>query len=116
VELALVDADLTLLPASSFDHVVLPYTYSAAPDPHSLIWQAFAACKAGGSVWILNHFSGDGPWRLLERALEPFARSIGFRSEFSYKTDVTDQNWDVIEEYKVNLLGLSRLIHIKKPA
>jgi len=111
--LKLLNAESADLPVSSFDHVVLPYVYSVTPDPALLMRQVFKLCKPGGSVWILNHFSQSPLWKLLEQPLRPFAESIGFRTDFSYKTYVADQGWQIAAEYKVNLFSLSRLVHIR---
>lgn len=116
VDLQLVDAEHSGLADASFDHVVLPYVYSVTPDPAKLIREAFRVCKPGGSIWILNHFSGAGMWRWFEPLLKPFARWVGFRSEFSFKKYVADQDWQIVAVYKTNLLGLSRLVHVQKPS
>jgi phosphatidylethanolamine/phosphatidyl-N-methylethanolamine N-methyltransferase len=113
VHLQLVDAEITRLPPAAFDHVVLPYVYSVTPHPLLLMRQAFRLCKPGGSVWILNHFSQSAAWGFLERPLRIFPQSIGFRTDFPYKTYVADQNWEIIAEYKVNLFSLSRLVHVR---
>jgi len=116
VTLKLLDAELSGLPASSFDYVVLPYVYSVTRDPHLLMRQAFHLCKPGGYVWILNHFSQSRLWACLERPLNPFAKSIGFRTNFAYSTYVAKQNWDIVAEYKVNLFSVSRLIKVRNSA
>ena len=113
VELRLVDAEITDLPPAAFDHVVLPYVYSVTPHPLLLMRQAFRLCKPGGSIWILNHFSQSTAWAFLERPFRPFAQSIGFRTDFPYKTYVVDQGWQILAEYKVNLFSLSRLVHVR---
>jgi phosphatidylethanolamine/phosphatidyl-N-methylethanolamine N-methyltransferase len=113
IELRLADAECTDLPDASFDHVVLPYVYSVTPDPLRLMRRAFRLCKPGGSIWVLNHFSQSYFWAFAERPLRSFAYSIGFRTDFPYKTYVTEQNWKIVAEYKVNLFSLSRLIHIR---
>lgn len=113
VQLKLLNAELGDLPPASFDHVVLPYVYSVTPDPLALMRRAFEACKPGGSVWILNHFSQSSLWSFLERPLRSFAGSLGFRTDFPYQRYVTDQNWKIVAEYRVNLFALSRLIHVR---
>jgi phosphatidylethanolamine/phosphatidyl-N-methylethanolamine N-methyltransferase len=115
VTLELVDAEHSHLPEGGADHVVLPYVYSVSPNPDALIDEAWRLCKLGGTVWILNHFSGtSGGWAALEALVRPFAKSIGFRSEFSYDRYVTDKPWTVARAQRCNLLGLSRLIEIRK--
>jgi phosphatidylethanolamine/phosphatidyl-N-methylethanolamine N-methyltransferase len=116
VTLQAMDAEHTSFAAGSFDHVVLPYVYSVTPDPLRLIGEARRVCKAGGDIYVLNHFTGVGGWGWLERFLRPFARSLGFRPEFSMQSYVDDMNWNIVQVRSVNLLGLSRLIHFKNTA
>lgn len=115
VRLELADAEHTGVPAASFDHVVLPYVYSVTPDPAALVAEAFRACRPGGELWILNHFSGLGVWDWLERPLRPFARWVGWRPDFPYDQHVTAQGWQVLDVEAANLWGLSRLVHVRKP-
>lgn len=115
VSLRRIDAEHNGLLPASFDHVVLPYVYSVTMDPLALMAEAFRVCKPGGTIWVLNHFSGLGVWDWLERPLKPFARWVGFRPDFPYQHYVTDQGWDVLAVHRVNLLGLSRLVQIRKP-
>ena len=116
VTLQRVDAEHNGLPSAAFEHVVLPYVYSVTPDPAGLMREAFRVCRPGGHIWVLNHFSGLGVWDWLERPLKPLARWIGFRSDFPFKTYVLDQGWPVVEVLPVNLFGLSRLVHVRKPS
>jgi phosphatidylethanolamine/phosphatidyl-N-methylethanolamine N-methyltransferase len=115
VTLRLIDAEHNGLSDACADHVVLPYVYSVTPQPLALMAEAFRVCKPGGDIWLLNHFSGLGVWDWLERPLKPFARWVGFRPDFPYQHFVTAQNWPVQAVYRANLLGLSRLVHIRKP-
>jgi phosphatidylethanolamine/phosphatidyl-N-methylethanolamine N-methyltransferase len=114
VSLQWVDAEHTGIEEASFDHVILPYVYSVTPNPLALMEVAHRVCQPGGSIWILNHFSGLGVWDWLERPLKPFARWIGFRPDFPYSKYVTEQGWNVVGVYKANLFGLSRLVHIRR--
>lgn len=114
VELHVADAESSLLPEAGFDHVVLLYVYSVTPDPERLISESFRLCRPGGSIWIVNHFSGLGGWGLLERCARPFARWIGFRSDFPYSQYVESQGWDIQCVEEANLFGLSRVIQIRK--
>jgi phosphatidylethanolamine/phosphatidyl-N-methylethanolamine N-methyltransferase len=115
VKLELVDAEHSHLPEQCADHVVLPYVYSVSPDPDALVAEAWRLCKMGGTVWIVNHFSGTGGWwGALEALVRPFAKWIGFRSEFSYDRYVTSKPWTVVSVQSCNLFSLSRLVEIKK--
>lgn len=115
VRLQCVDAEHNGIESGSADHVVLPYVYSVTPDPAALIAEAFRVCRPGGSLWILNHFSGLGVWDWLERPLKPFARWVGWRPDFPYTAHVEQQGWQVEHVEAANLWGLSRLVHVRKP-
>ena len=115
VSLRRVDAEHSSLEAGCADHVVLPYVYSVTPDPEALIREAFRVCRPGGSIWIVNHFSGLGIWDWLERPLRPFARWVGWRPDFPYDTFVARQPWLVMHVEPANLWGLSRVVHVRKP-
>jgi phosphatidylethanolamine/phosphatidyl-N-methylethanolamine N-methyltransferase len=110
VRLELMDCEHTSFEAHAFDHVVIPYVYSVTPDPLQLIREARRVCKPGGTIYLVNHFTDTGMWRWLERLLRPFAKSLGFRPEFSLKRYVHDMQWSDVKIRSVNLLGLSRLV------
>jgi len=114
VDLRLIDAEDTGIPDEAFDHVVLPYVYSVTPSPMHLLREAFRVCRPDGTIWILNHFSGLGRWDHLERPLKPFARWVGFRPDFPFKTFITDLDLDVQSVQAVNLFGLSRLVRVRR--
>jgi len=114
VELHLIDAEDTGIPDEAFDHVVLPYVYSVTPSPMHLLREAYRVCRPAGTIWILNHFSGLGLWDHLERPLKPFARWVGFRPEFPFKTYITDLDLDIQSVQAVNWFGLSRLVRVRR--
>ena len=99
--------------ANAFDCVTLPYVLSVTPDPARLIGEALRVCKPGGSIFVVNHFSGSRTWWLLERMVRPLAARIGFRSDFSLQEQILDHGWQIESIRTVNLFGLSRLIHIR---
>jgi phosphatidylethanolamine/phosphatidyl-N-methylethanolamine N-methyltransferase len=70
-------------------------------------------CRRGGPIFILNHFSGNRAWRLLERIARPLANRIGFRSDFSFDEHILGHDWEVCSVKTVNLFGLSRLVEIR---
>ena len=116
VTLHLMDAEHTRFATASFDHVVIAYVYSVTPDPEQLLREARRVCKPNGNIYVINHFSGFGIWRLFERPLKPFAGLLGFRSFFPFEKYVTDTDLEIIKVYNVNVLGLSRLVHFANRA
>lgn len=113
ITLEIMDAEAMDFPDSSFDCVTMPYVLSVTPDPERLIAEARRVCRKNGVILILNHFSGSRLWRCLERAVQPLADRIGFRSDFEYGEQILKYDWEIRSVRTVNLLGLSRLIEIR---
>jgi phosphatidylethanolamine/phosphatidyl-N-methylethanolamine N-methyltransferase len=93
--------------------VALPYVLSVTPNPDKLVAEIRRVCRKGGTILILNHFSGSRFWWLLERAVRSLADRIGFRSDFCYKEQILRHDWEVQSVRNVNFLGLSKLVTIK---
>lgn len=113
VRLELMNAEATSFPDGSFDCVTIPYVLSVTPDPRRLVAEARRVCRKGGTIFILNHFSGSRFWWFLERAVHPVAHRIGFRSDFRFEEQILQHDWQVKSVRPVNLLGLSRLVEIR---
>lgn len=96
----------------TFDCVTLPYVLSVTPNPDRLVAEVRRVCRPGGHIVIVNHFSGEAPWRALELLARPLSRWLGFRSEFCLQHNVLRHDWKVQSIEPTNLLSLSRLIHI----
>lgn len=113
IRLDVMDAEAMTFADGSFDCVTMPYILSVTPNPGLVIAEIRRVCRKGGTILILNHFSGSPFWHLLERAAEPLAARIGFRSAFSFEEQIRGHDWDVQSVQPVNLLGLSKLIEIR---
>jgi phosphatidylethanolamine/phosphatidyl-N-methylethanolamine N-methyltransferase len=113
ITLALMNAEHMDFPDHSFDCVTLPYVLSVTPDPTRLVHEIRRVCKPGGTILIVNHFSGSRFWWLMERAVRPLADRIGFRSDFSFEQHVLAHDWDLQSVQPVNLLQLSRLVVLR---
>jgi phosphatidylethanolamine/phosphatidyl-N-methylethanolamine N-methyltransferase len=113
IDLQVMDAEAMDFADGAFDCVTLPYVLSVTPNPDRLVAEVRRVCRKGGHIVIVNHFSGQPPWRLLERLFRPLAGWLGFRSEFSLEHHVTRHRWKVLSVEPANLLALSRLIHIR---
>lgn len=107
------DAESMDFPDAAFDCVTIPYVLSVTPDPDRLIAEIRRVCKPGGTILIVNHFSGSRFWWLLERGVSKLAAKIGFRSDFDYARYVLQQDWEVQAVQTVNLFGLSKLVTIR---
>jgi phosphatidylethanolamine/phosphatidyl-N-methylethanolamine N-methyltransferase len=113
IRLAAMNAELMDFPDDSFDCVAVPYVLSVTPHPERLVAEIRRVCRKGGTILILNHFSGSRFWWFLERAVQSLANRIGFRSDFCFNEQIMKYDWEVQSVKKVNFLGLSRLVTIR---
>jgi phosphatidylethanolamine/phosphatidyl-N-methylethanolamine N-methyltransferase len=114
IELLEVNGESLPFEAESFDCVTLPYVLSVTPDPARLLQELHRVCRPGGTILVLNHFSGSRGWALLERAVSPLAKRIGFRSDFDYQEHIVDRGLNVRSVQTVNLFGLSKLVELAR--
>ncbi len=112
IELRAMDAEAMDFADACFDCVTLPYVLSVTPNPDRLVAEVRRVCRPGGHIVIVNHFSGQRQWRSIEALMRPLAAWLGFRTEFSIQQHVLRQPWRVLSVEPVNLLSLSRLIHV----
>lgn len=110
------NAECTSFADASFDCVTVPYVLSVTPRPGALVREICRVCKPGGTILVLNHFTGSKFWWLMERACRPAATHVGFRSDFPYEEHILVHDWEVLSSEPVNLFGLSRLVVLKNRA
>ena len=113
IYLTAMNAEAMDFPDGSFDCVALPYVLSVTPHPEKLVAEIRRVCRKGGTILILNHFSGSRFWWFMERAVRSLADRIGFRSDFRFDEQILKYDWEVISARKVNFLGLSTLVTIR---
>jgi phosphatidylethanolamine/phosphatidyl-N-methylethanolamine N-methyltransferase len=113
ITLHVMDAEHMDFPDDSFDCVTLPYVLSVTAQPDRLVAEARRVCRSGGTILLLNHFTGSRFWWALERLVSPLAARVGFRSDFSFDEHVTRHDWQVQGVQEVNLFGLSRLVVLR---
>lgn len=113
INLRVINAEKTDYPDAHFDCVTIPYVLSVTPDPDKLIQEARRVCKPGGTIIVLNHFSGSGFWWFFEKLVKSLAAKIGFRSDFSFEEQILKHDWEVISVKPVNLFNLSKLVLLK---
>lgn len=113
IRLELADGEVLDLPSGGFDCVTLPYVLSVTPEPQRLLAEARRLCRPGGTILVLNHFSGSRSWWLLEQLVKPLAARIGFRSSFRQEEQLPSRDWTIESIISVNLFGLSKLIRIR---
>jgi len=107
------NAERMRFPDGAFDCVTLPYVLSVTPRPAELVREVRRVCKPGGTIIVLNHFSGSRLWWLLERAVRSAAEHVGFRSDFRYDDQILAHDWQVLGVEPVNLFGLSKLVVLR---
>ena len=113
IRLEVMDAEALTFTAGAFDCVTVPYVLSVTPDPRRLVAEIRRVCKPGGTILILNHFSGSRFWWLLERIVRPVPGEVGFRSDFRLAAEISRYDWKVEWMKDVNLLGLSKLVSVR---
>lgn len=113
IHLHIMNGERMAFPDGAFDCVALPYVLSVTPEPARLVAEVRRVCRKGGSIIIVNHFSGTRSWWMLERMVRPMAERIGFRSDFDFAEHVMRHDWKVQTVSDVNLLGLSKLVTIR---
>jgi phosphatidylethanolamine/phosphatidyl-N-methylethanolamine N-methyltransferase len=90
---------------------------SVVPEPGRVMAEMARVCRPGGTVIVVNHFLSDGRFlRFFERLLTPASRWIGFRMDLPVATVVPTPGLDLVAVKRVNLLGLWKLLELRKAA
>jgi phosphatidylethanolamine/phosphatidyl-N-methylethanolamine N-methyltransferase len=113
IELLCADAERLPFGDSSFDCVTLPYVLSVTPNPQVLIDELRRVCTPDGTIYIVNHFSDTQGWGALEALAKPLSRWIGFDSKLDMASTIHAQDWQVLDQRRVNLMGLSKLVVLR---
>lgn len=98
----------------SFDVVVAMYVMSVVPEPRRVLAEISRVCRAGGEIFICNHFADDGgPRRRVEQAMAPLAERLGWHPDFSIESLLPAENIEVAAIERVPPLGLFTLIECR---
>ena len=115
VSLRRMDARSLAFPEASFDHVLAPYVISVVPEPEKVMREIRRVLKPGGAVVVVNHFRSEWlPLRLAERALTPLSQWVGFRLDVPTEVVLRAEGLETVHIERVNLLGLWRLIEMRR--
>jgi len=84
--LAVMDAEQLEFPDNAFDVVMAQYVVTAVPNPEVALDEFARVLRPGGELIILTRVSADeGLRRVIEQALQPVVRRLGFRTaEFAW--------------------------------
>jgi phosphatidylethanolamine/phosphatidyl-N-methylethanolamine N-methyltransferase len=84
--LAVMDAKNLAFRDASFDAVVAQYVITTVPDPEATLDDFVRVLKPGGELILVNHVGVEsGPRRVLDLAVAPLARRLGWRTEFPWE-------------------------------
>jgi phosphatidylethanolamine/phosphatidyl-N-methylethanolamine N-methyltransferase len=115
VDLRRMDAMSLSFGDETFDHVLAPYLISVVPEPLRVMAEMRRVCKPGGTVVVVNHFLSPNPiLGSLERAFTPLSRWIGFRMDLPLDEIVPMSGLEVQSVQRVNLLGMWRLLVMRR--
>jgi phosphatidylethanolamine/phosphatidyl-N-methylethanolamine N-methyltransferase len=94
-------------PEDTFDYVMAFHVVTVVPDPIRMIEEAKRVCKPGGKIVIVNHFTTDFPLLgSLTRALDPFTRWLGWRTDLQLRPFIETTNLTVEKVYKLSKASL----------
>jgi len=112
--LFVMDAENMAFRDNSFDTVILMYTISVVPNPDKVFKEIRRICRAGGDIFVLNHFSSSNRLiNFLEKFITPLSHIIGFKSNFSLEENIINENFRVLSINPVNIFGYWTLVHMK---
>lgn len=114
-DLHLMDATALSFGDAVFDHVLVPYVISVVPEPERVMAELRRVLRPGGSVTVVNHFHGDNIFlRAFESLFTPLSQWLGFRMDVPLKVVTEAEGFEVVAIRRVNLLGLWRLIQLRR--
>ncbi|MEO5374797.1 MAG: class I SAM-dependent methyltransferase [Alphaproteobacteria bacterium] len=109
------DAQSLAFPDAHFDVVVAMFVMSVVPDPVRCLAEMRRVCRADGAILICNHFFAperSAAW--ITRSISPFARSLGWRPDFTLDTLLDDGLLTVVSRQPVPPFGLFSLLECRK--
>ena len=84
--LEVMDAADLKFPDESFDVVLAQYVVTSVPDPEAALDEFARVLKPGGEIILMSRVGAEaGMRRTLEHWLQPVARRLGWRTEFSWE-------------------------------
>jgi len=118
--LAVMDAEKLEFPDNSFDVVMAQYVVTAVPNPEAALDEFARVLRPGGELIILTRVSADdGLRRVIEQALQPVVRRLGFRTaEFAWSRYTKwlsgAKGMELVERRLIPPLGHFSLVRFRK--
>jgi phosphatidylethanolamine/phosphatidyl-N-methylethanolamine N-methyltransferase len=111
VELLAMDAGRMSFQDDSFDLVIAAYVVTAVSDHRALMREMIRVSRPGARIVLLNHFRQDSPlMAAVERAISPFCKHIGFRTDLSVDDVVGEWPLRKTRDDRVKPLGMWHLV------
>lgn len=112
--LEVMDAEQMRFADHSFDKVVAMYVASVVPHPERLVNEMRRVCRAGGELFIVNHFQHDNAVVAgFERMVAPLSRLFGWHPDFDLDAFTEGTRLDVLDQRQVNLFGYWTLLRAR---
>lgn len=110
----LIQTDALCLPFAdgAFDGLVMSHVISTVPNPALALREAIRVCRNGARIVLVNHFRSEWPvLGMLEKAVDPLCRKLGWRSDLSVA--------ELLQEVGVHGAvecgpGLFQIVHLQK--
>jgi len=99
---------------STFDYVVLSHVIAVVNDADQLFLEIYRILKPQGKILILNHFTPDNWLRHVDRALEPVAKSLQFKSFFRIGDIQAITKFRIVKDVDVGMASYFKLFIYQK--
>ncbi len=111
VDLLAMDAGRMSFQDDSFDLIIAAYVVTAVSDHRALMREMIRVSRPGARIILLNHFRQDSPFlAAVERAISPFCKHIGFRTDLSVDDVVGEWPLRKTRDDRVKPLGMWHLV------
>lgn len=114
VKTAVMDGEALQFSDACFDYVVINHVLSVTTHPERMIREAFRVLKAGGLLFIQNHFTPVNWLRFADRLAAPFSKRLRLRSLFRVQDLPVLRQFELKESVTLGKLGYYKLLTYSK--